>query len=229
MLKYLKRFNILGNIINFFAFILFLIALYFLFTRGVLHFLGLLIFSLVLLTPRIIYSKINSENQIFHPETLTRVEVLVTSAIIINVLGYLWLFDKGFYYFIEYDTFVHFVAPICITLTLTILLLIYYNFKNKKVNKTKFVLNLAIITAIYTLFWEIFEYLMDIIFHVGLFGQEGQPLDTFYDVTADLLSIPVVSVIIYKYFDYLTPRFSKIKNFVKIYKDDFKRFKDKIS
>lgn len=229
MFNYLKRFNLLGNIINLLAFIIFLIALYFLFTRGVLYFLGLLIFSFVLLTPRIIYSKINNENRILHPKTLTRVEVLVTSAIILNALGYLWLFDKGFYYFIEYDTFVHFVAPICLTLTLAIILLIYYNFKNKKVNKIKFVLSLAVITAVYTLFWEVFEYLMDIISHVGLFGQEGQPLDTFYDVTADLLSIPVVSVIIYKYFDYLTPRFSKIKNFVKIHKDDFKRFKDKIS
>ncbi len=222
-----NRFNFLRNFINFLAFLIFIIALYHFITFGILPFIGLLIFSLVLITPRIIYAKINNQNQ-FHPEILTRVEVLVTTAIILNALGYLWLFDKGLYYFVEYDTFVHFVAPICLTLVFAIILLIYYNFKNKKVNKIKFVLSLAVITAAYTLFWEIFEYLMDLFFQTELFGQEGQLLDTFYDVTADILSILVVSVIIYKYFDYLVPRFAKIKNFVKIHKNDLKRLKKKI-
>lgn len=219
------KINTWGYIINFIAFSIFLVALYHLFTKGILPFLGYTIYSLVLITPRVIYSKININNQL-HPELLSRVEILILTAIILNSLGYLWLFDKNLYFFIEYDTFVHFLAPILFTLCLAIILMIYYYFKAIKIDKTKFVLKLALLTAIYTLFWEVFEYGFDQIFKTGLYGQEGQTMDTLYDVVADLLSIPVSSVIIYKYFNFLSSRFPKIEKFVKIQKYDFlKRIK----
>ena len=219
------KINTLGYLINIIAFIIFLIAFYHLFNKGVLPFLGYAIFALVLITPRVIYSKFNINNQI-HPELLSRFEILILAVIVLNSLGYLWLFDKSLYFFIEYDTFVHFLAPILFTLCLAIGLMIYYFLKQIKIDKIRFVLNLAIITAIYTLFWELFEFGIDQLFQTTLFGQEGQYLDTLYDVIADFLSIPISAVIIYKYYDYLTSRFPKIPKLVKMQKNDiFNRIK----
>jgi hypothetical protein len=221
------KFSPLRAFINLTALGIFAVAFYNLFSKGILPFIGYTIFALVLFTPRIIYSKIKGQNLI-HPELLSRMEILVTTGIILNALGYMWLFAKGPSYFIEYDTVVHFVAPVLFTIVIAMVYGVYYNFKKVEIDKSKFILKLAVITIAYTLLWEVVEYVLDIFFHLGIYGQEGQALDTFYDVTADFLSIPVSSVIIYKYFDYFIPRFEKITNFVKEHKGDLKKIKEKI-
>lgn len=204
-----KRTNILRHVINVFAFIILLIAIYYLVYVGFLQFLGFVIFALILFIPRFIYKKINSQGDI--QPGLTWVEILVISAIILNSIGYIWLFDRLFLFYIGFDTFAHFVTPILITLALAIIFIFYYQLKNVKVNKSKFILTLVVITLIYSFFWELVEYVIDLVFDVGIYGERGQPNDTLYDLIADLLSIPVISVIVYKYLDYINDQLEKIK------------------
>jgi len=209
-----QRTNILGIIINILAFLIFIAAIYYLFTKGVLPFIGMTIYALALMTPRFIYKRIynyNTQINKFDTALLSWTEILVTTAIILNSIGYLWLFDKIFLFIIGYDTFAHFITPILLTLALALILIFYNNLNNKQIHKSKFLLLLIFITIVYTFLWEVFEYVIDLFWHVGIFGEEDQPLDTVYDLVADVLSIPVTSVIIYKYYDYINNRVSKLK------------------
>jgi len=52
-----------------------------------------------------------------------------------------------------------------------------------------------------TFIWESYQYFGDQIFGTEMYGQKGQPLDTFYDCVTDILSLPLTVVFIYRYLD----------------------------
>jgi hypothetical protein len=204
---------ILRKIINFIALAILFAGIYYLALGKVSSALGFLVFSLGILTPRYLYENSTSIKGVFNSGVLSAVEILLTTVISLCAIGYLWLFhDPAFF---NYDTYVHFIAIFLLTIIFAIFVAIYFRVKKKKVNKGQFVLTCIIFAVAAMFVWEAFEYIVgELILKVQFYGQVGQPNDTLYDLLAGALSIPLSSVLIYKYLDSYMKRWHKFKDFV---------------
>lgn len=185
--------------INLISLVIALIALYFLIIKSNLFiFLGYLLFAGILFLPRIIYQNLDFKNK-FDTKLLDLIEVIFTFSMILCVGGYLWLFDKLY----DYDAYVHFFTPLLFFIVVSVIISALLQYKRIKSTKSDIVLLSLVVVMSLLLLWELFEYLITIKLNMNMFFSEGQPNDTLYDIVIGFLSLPVGSVIVYKYHDLL--------------------------
>lgn len=193
------------KIINTLSVVVAITAVTFLFTgHSIFVILGYLAFAAVLFLPRIIYRRLSLHENISN-EFLDWIEIIFSTVVSLSVLGYLWLFDTLY----DYDTYVHFFTP----LFLFILFAIFFkagttHFKIKTSKSDIVLASLVAITSL-LLFWELFEYFVTIYLGKNMFFSIGQPNDTLYDVLSGFMSLPLASVLVYKYSDWFFDKFKK--------------------
>ena len=166
---------------------------------GIISFLGLL-------TPSFIYRK-TWMKKVFHREILSVAEVLLTTAIILNSLGAVWLYYES--RFMTYDTFVHFLGPILLVPGMALIYLLDREFVNKKATRKGAIIFGLIGTILFILAWEIFEILGDRAWGSVMSIQIGQSYDVVRDLLAGFISLPIGVVIVYKYFDFCVKQWKK--------------------
>ena len=203
----MKNLNI-RKLINLISLSIILIAFYFLIIKNSFFlFLGHLLFSAILYLPRVIYKNLNLR-KIFGPRLLDWIEIFFSFSMILAVAGYLWLFDKLY----NYDSYVHFFTPLLFFLVIALItsaILQYYKIENTK--SDLILLSLVIVMSL-LLFWELFEYFVTVKLNYDMFFEKRQPNDTLYDIVVGFLSLPVGSVIIYKYHDLFFDSMKKDKH-----------------
>ena len=183
--------------INLISLVIFFIALYFLIIKHNLFIsLGFLLFSGVLFLPRIIYKNLDLKEK-FSIKLLDWLEVIFSFSIILCIAGYLWLFDKLY----NYDAYIHFFTPLLFFIIVALITSAGLQYQQIKNTKSDIILLSLVIVMSLLLFWELFEYFVSIKLNINLFFTEQQPNDTLYDIVIGFLSLPVGSVIIYKYHD----------------------------
>ena len=183
--------------INLISLAILFIALYFLIIEHNLFIsLGFLLFAGVLFLPRIIYKKLDLKEK-FDLQLLDWLEVVFSFSIILSVGGYLWLFDKLY----DYDAYVHFFIPLLLFILIAITTSATLQYHEIKNTKSDIILLSLVIVMSLLLVWELFEYFVTTKLNINLFFTAQQPKDTLYDVLIGFLSLPVGSVIIYKYHD----------------------------
>lgn len=193
------------KIINTLSVVVAITAVTFLFTgHSIFVILGYLAFAAVLFLPRIIYRRLNLHENISN-EFLDWIEIIFSTVVSLSVLGYLWLFDTLY----DYDTYVHFFTP----LFLFILFAIFFkatttHFKIKTSKSDVVLASLVAITSL-LLFWELLEYFVTIYLGKNMFFVNGQPNDTLYDVLSGFMSLPLASILVYKYSDWFFDKFNK--------------------
>lgn len=180
-------------------------AIFFLFTgHSIFVVLGYLAFSAVLFLPRIIYRRLELHENISN-EFLDWIEISFSTVVSLSVLGYLWLFDKLY----DYDTYVHFFTPLFLFILFAIFFKAGTIHFNIKTNKSDVVLAALVAITSLLLFWELLEYFITIYLHKNMFFTPGQPNDTLYDVLSGFMSLPLASVLVYKYSDWFFDKFKK--------------------
>lgn len=119
--------------------------------------------------------------------------------IVLSIAGYLWLFDNLF----DYDSYVHFISPLFIAILISAAISIVINKYNlKRVGKADIILATLVIVFGMILVWELFEFAVTKLTNKNMFFEINQSNDTVYDVLFGLFSLPVASVIVYKYYDW---------------------------
>jgi len=183
--------------INLISLVIVLIALYFLILKSNLFiFLGYLLFAGILFLPRVIYKNLDFKEK-FDTKLLDLIEVIFTFSIILCVGGYLWLFDKLY----DYDAYVHFFTPLLFFIVVSVIISAVLQHKEIKNTKSDIVLLSLVVVMSLLLLWELFEYLVTVKLNMNMFFTKNQPNDTLYDIVVGFLSLPVSSVIVYKYHD----------------------------
>lgn len=193
------------NFVNFLSLGLIVMSIYFLLTgHSIFVILGYLAFAGVLFLPRIIYRRLGLHENISN-EFLDWIEIGFSVIMLLSVAGYLWLFDNVYHY----DTYVHFFTP----LTLFILFAIFFKAATLhlkiKITKSDLVLATLVVAMSFILLWELFEYFVTIYLNKNMFFTVGEPNDTLYDVLLGFMSLPVSSVLVYKYSDWFFDKFKK--------------------
>lgn len=193
------------RVVNTLSIIVALTAIFFLFTgHSIFVVLGYLAFSAVLFLPRVIYRRLGLHENISN-DFLDWIEIGFSTIVSLSVLGYLWLFDRLY----DYDTYVHFFTPLFLFILFAIFFkagTIHFNIKTTKSDVVLAAL-VAIISVL--LFWELLEYFITIYLGKNMFFTPGQPNDTLYDVLSGFMSLPLASVLVYKYSDWFFDKFKK--------------------
>jgi len=173
---------LIKKIIYFVALGIFLISLYLGFIGRIFNMTHGFLMVLIILSPRFIYNYSrylkNHYNENF----------------VISGLGTLFLNSAGF----EYDTLQHFFETIFFGIGISILISLILKKKFLSLDKLKVsLLTVGLTLILSTLIWDF----GDQIFGTEMSGQKGQPLDTLYDCVANILSLPLTVVFIYRYLD----------------------------
>lgn len=204
--------NVLRKFVNLIALIILALGLYNIIQWKVGTGIGFIVYFFALLTPRYLYQNLDIVRKQFNHGVLSTVEILLTTVIILSTVGYIWLFHSTTFY--NYDTYVHFIIILLLTLLFAVVSAIFLRLYKKTVTRGKFILVCMAFSVSAVFFWEFFELSVSAILKVEFFGQPGQPLDTLYDIMAGLLTIPLSSVLIYKYLDSYMKRWHKFKDFM---------------
>ncbi len=193
------------KVVNSLSIIVALMAIFFL-IRGhsIFVVLGYLAFASVLFLPRIIYRRLGLHENISN-EFLDWIEIGFSAVMLLSVAGYLWLFDNIYHY----DTYVHFFTPLFLFILFAIFFKAGTLHLNIKTTKSDLVLATLVVAMSLILLWELFEYIITIYLNKNMFFTETEPNDTLYDVLLGFMSLPVSSVLVYKYSDWFFDKFKK--------------------
>lgn len=193
------------KVVNSLSVIVALTAIFFL-IRGhsIFVVLGYLAFAAVLFLPRIIYRRLGLHENISN-EFLDWIEIGFSVVMLLSVAGYLWLFDNIYHY----DTYVHFFTPLFLFILFAIFFKAGTLHLNIKTTKSDLVLATLVVAMSLILLWELFEYVITIYLDKNMFFTETEPNDTLYDVLLGFMSLPVSSVLVYKYSDWFFDKFKK--------------------
>jgi hypothetical protein len=136
-------------------------------------------------------------------------ELVLTSLLLLNVVGYLGLFNSYFLGF-GYDTFMHFFGKL---LALVLLAIVYTGYRWHRYRQgttlRRLLWVIVIGGAIIGFGWELFEWGTDRIIDfyqpgrdpdLYLSGQPGEPLDTLYDLLASGAAVLVAVFTIRRYY-----------------------------
>lgn len=193
------------NFVNFLSIGLIVVAIYFLFTgHSIFVILGYLAFAGVLFLPRIIYRRLGLHENISN-EFLDWIEIGFSVIMLLSVAGYLWLFDNIYHY----DTYVHFFTPLALFILFAIFFKAGTLHLKIKITKSDLVLATLVVAMSLILLWELFEYIITIYLNKNMFFTSSEPNDTLYDVLLGFMSLPVSSVLVYKYSDWFFDKFKK--------------------
>ena len=193
------------KVVNSLSVIVALTAIFFL-IRGhsIFVVLGYLAFAAVLFLPRIIYRRLGLHENTSN-EFLDWIEIGFSAVMLLSVAGYLWLFDNIYHY----DTYVHFFTPLFLFILFAVFVKAGTLHLNVKTTKSDLVLATLVVTMSFILLWELFEYVITIYLDKNMFFTVTEPNDTLYDVLLGFMSLPVSSVLVYKYSDWFFDKFKK--------------------
>lgn len=191
--------------INTVSMLLICMSAYFLITgHSIFVVLGYLAFAAVLFLPRIIYRRLGLHENISN-EFLDWIEISFSAVMLLSVAGYLWLFDNIYHY----DTYVHFFTPLALFILFAIFFKAGTLHLNIKTTKSDLVLATLVVAMSLILLWELFEYFITVYLNKNMFFTATEPNDTLYDVLLGFMSLPVSSVLVYKYSDWFFDKFKK--------------------
>ena len=188
----------LKKLIYFVALGIFLVSLYLGLLGRIFNMTHGFLMVLIILSPHLIYNYSKYLKNHYNENFVITFQLLTATGFAMSGLGTLFLNSAGF----EYDTFQHFFATILFGIGISIIISLI--FKKKSLNLDKFkisFLTVCLTLILSTIVWESYQYFGDQIFSTKMFGQKGQPLDTLYDCMADILSLPLTVVFIYRYLD----------------------------
>jgi len=189
---------LIKKIIYFVALGIFLISLYLGFIGRIFNMTHGFLMVLIILSPRFIYNYSRYLKNHYNENLVITFQSLIAAAFVISGLGTLFLNSAGF----EYDTLQHFFETIFFGIGISILISLILKKKFLSLDKLKVsLLTVGLTLILSTLIWESYQYFGDQIFGTEMSGQKGQPLDTLYDCVANILSLPLTVVFIYRYLD----------------------------
>jgi len=190
-------------IINLISVATMLVAIYFLWLDHLFVFSTLLILGATFFLPREVYQKLGLREK-FSNELLDLLEILFSSLVLLSVGGYIWIYDNVY----NYDAYVHFITPLLLFLVVALFLSAISRKLKMNYDKSDIILGSIVIMMSLILIWEVFEYLITLA-GANMFYQEGQANDSLYDILAGFLSLPVGSVLVYKYNDWFLDQVKK--------------------
>ena len=157
-------------------------------------FLGVLFFAsaALLLLPRLLHQMVHAFQTQISEVSLARFEVLLTSAMFLSWMGSMGLYRAG----IGYDSFVHFSTSVMAAFALSIPLATLMHTKRLQVFVT-----LVGMVILLGLFVEFGEWLGDVVVGTTMFGELGQPGDTYRDLVYDALGAVVGSALVVSRWD----------------------------
>ncbi|MBP9802132.1 hypothetical protein KBC40_00930 [Patescibacteria group bacterium] len=193
------------KVINFLSIILIIVSVYFFFNgHSIFVSLGYLAFAGVLFLPRTIYRRLGLHENISN-EFLDWIEIGFSAIMLLSVAGYIWLFDNIYHY----DTYVHFFTPLALFILFAIFFKAGTLHLKIKTTKSDLVLATLVVAMSFILLWELFEYIVTVYLNKNMFFTVTEPNDTLYDVLLGFMSLPVSSVLVYKYSDWFFDKFKK--------------------
>lgn len=113
------------------------------------------------------------------------IELLLAASLVFNGFGTL-----GWYLTTEhYDDFVHFITPAMITWGCGMWYVAHIALKDQVTTLPKKAWWVIAAALAVSLVWEPTEFITDKLLGTTTYGQPGQPLDTLYDITMDVLGV----------------------------------------
>ena len=188
----------LKKLIYFVALGIFLVSLYLGLLGRIFNMTHGFLMVLIILSPCFIYNYSRYLKNHYNENLVITFQSLAAISFAMSGLGTLFLNSASF----EYDSFQHFFVTILFGIGISIIISLI--FKKKSLNLDKFkisFLTVCLTLILSTFIWESYQYFGDQIFGTEMYGQKGQPLDTFYDCVTDILSLPLTVVFIYRYLD----------------------------
>ena len=184
----------LKKLIYFVALSIFLVSLYLGLLNRVFNMIWGFLMTLIILSPRLIYNYSKYLKNHYNENFVITFQLLTATGFAMSGLGTLFLNSAGF----EYDTLQHFFETIFFGIGISILISLILKKKFLSLDKLKVsLLTVGLTLILSTLIWDF----GDQIFGTEMSGQKGQPLDTLYDCVANILSLPLTVVFIYRYLD----------------------------
>jgi len=189
-----KRNNLIKNLLNFIILVSFVLgAIDFLIVKNYFRaFIYIVITPPLLLLPRLLYLKILC--RIYRYSLLNMLESFAIAIFVSVSVGSWWLFASPY----EYDTLCHFFIPMLIAIMLTFAIEIFNSAQNKEKHLNFFIF-VFILTAIFGVLWEFFEFGVDNFLDTMLFNGHNQSIfaDTLTDIIADIFGAFAGSLIVY--------------------------------
>lgn len=150
-----------------------------------------LLSAATMMIPFLLFSYIPRLRKQVNEKILGKFELLVCWAMMLG-----WMGGFGFYRLgIGYDTFVHFTASGLIAVMMVMLLILLRPAFAKE--PFRLFLWVALLTLIGGTMNEVFEWAGDTYLGTSMFGEAGQPLDTYIDYVANTFGLVFGSVMAY--------------------------------
>lgn len=152
--------------------------------------------GLSLFVPRLLFTHTMLKKHL-HMRALLYLENAWMVLILLNTFGSL-----SFYYTTQYyDMILHFVDPIIGGFMIALLVAAWEEHDGEYTESYVAYMTLAI-TFVIIFVWEAYEFYGDMWFGTQMFGQEGEPFDTFYDIVAGVAALFFLRILIHRYLHY---------------------------
>ena len=200
--------SLFRKVYHFFIILIILIGLFNLFNNDYyLAVVWIVVTPILLFLPRDLY-KIKLIRNNYNANLLFLTELFSLIFLINGASGNLFLYKLG----IDYDSFVHFINLLLITILVALFYTFLCNKYNIKINNKKVAIFSFLNTLVFgVLLWEPFQKLNDILFGTQLFHDFVQDikLDTLLDVSFGTFGVLVGSFLIYKNWNYWLKKWKK--------------------
>lgn len=148
----------------------------------------------LILLPFLYYWRRGGESRGYTKESLVFFQAVVLFFILLSALGELILYRA----FPNYDTFLHTVMPFSIYFLLFVLYYVNFRYEKKEVTPHLYT-RIFIYTIGLVLAWELFEYIGDNTIGFPEFLTNGDPVDLYVDIMADVVGISAAFFVAHKW------------------------------